>query len=332
MPVSFSAPWSRLAPRNPAFRRPLPGPALSATPILNSPAQQARFDPLRPLAFMHVPKTAGTSLMAALRELLAPCHAIGGFDRVLFGDFAEFATLGNAIRQEIHVSPDRLPAADLIAGHLAYSSLQQRYPNAQFVTVLREPFSRLLSHWLFWRGHSDEQLAPWGAWADRVRLSRLPLAAFLSSPSIACQTDNVAVRMLLWPHRWIPVDDFIDPRHDARLLAEASERLARFDLVDVLENPELPLRLQNWFGHALVLGRSNETLRMPAPLRRQLATEMNPEVFALLRVRSRLDLELWSQTARNCLPGHDPAQIREQAMLRNVARYAALMSVAPPAA
>src|SRR4051794_32048433 len=226
---------------------------------------------------MHIPKTAGMSLTAALTDTLRPHTAVVGFDRVLFGDYEDFASLDETIRRDVYLSADALPRADLIAGHMAYSSLRQRFDEAQFITVLREPISRLLSHWLFWRGFSDKQLAPWGGWADRVRQARKSLIAFLREPSVACQLDNLVVRLLLWPHPLIPVNNFIDPRHGRRLLAEARNRLAGFVLVDVVENPGLPDVLQTWLGRPFVLDRRNETGCIPESLRLPLAEELTQE-------------------------------------------------------
>jgi hypothetical protein len=275
---------------------------------------------------MHIPKTAGTSLVAALTDALRPKAVLSGFDRVLFGDYQNFASFDDAVRREVYFSADALPAADLVAGHMAYSSLRQRFPDGQFMTVLREPFSRLLSHWLYWRGLSDQQLAPWGEWADRLRQARRPLAAFLRERSVACQVDNLAVRMLLWPHPLIPVGDFIDPRHGPSLVAEARDRLAGFVLVDLVENPKLAEVLRIWLGRPFVPDRRNETGCIPEPLRRPLADELTQEALDLLAGRSSLDLMLWNEFASRCLPERDPGQARARTLLRNVARYAALLA------
>jgi hypothetical protein len=45
--------------------------------------------------------------------------------------------------------------------------------------------------------------------------------------------------MLLWPHKLIPIDDFIDARHDRTVLTEANDQLAGFAFVDGLENPQI---------------------------------------------------------------------------------------------
>lgn len=276
---------------------------------------------------MHIPKTAGTSLVAALVQSIEPRALINGLDGVLFGDFDGFSSFQAELRSHIYLTPETMPGdADLIAGHIGYTSLRQRFPAAQLFTVLREPFSRILSHWLFWRGNTEEMLAPWGSWADRVRQSYHPLAQFLSMPMLGCQIDNLAVRMLLSPHPLIPIADFIEPRHDRPLLAEAHDRLARFSFVDVVENPKLGHRLQKWLRRPLHVERRNETGGIPEPLRRPLAGELTAEAVDLLSARSRLDLELWRAVAQRRMRGRDVEQIRQQTLLQCTARYAVLMA------
>jgi hypothetical protein len=65
------------------------------------------------------------------------------------------------------------------------------------VSVPREPTSRVLFRWIFWRQHTDLTLAGLGAWADYVKLSKRPLISFLSNPLVACEVDNQILRMLL---------------------------------------------------------------------------------------------------------------------------------------
>jgi len=290
------------------------------------PIERARFKPSRPLVHMHIPKTAGTTLTAALIETLRPRTTFGGFDRVLFGDYEDFASIDKEIRRWLYISADALPAVDFVSAHMAYSTLRRAFADAQFITVLREPHTRLLSQWLYWRGTSDEILANWGRWADRVRHARRPLASFLRERSVACHVDNLGVRMLLWPNPLIPVDDFIDPRHDHSLLAEARDRLAGFAFVEVLENAELSELLQTWLGQPCVLDRRNATPRIPEQLRSSLVDELTHEALDLVTMRSRLDLELWKEVARHSLSGHDLDQVRERTLLQSVARYATLMT------
>ncbi len=286
------------------------------------------YDPSKAVVFMHVPKTAGTSMLHALREALTPRVEFWAFDRSLFGGFAAFETMRPEIRRTIIESPDELPDhAEFVSGHMALSTTKSRYPSAQFITFLREPATRLLSHWVYWRSLSDEQLAPWGAgWAAILRQSRSPLRDFLAAESAACQTDNLAVRMLLWPHPLIPDDDFIDERNDAILVQAARERLKSFSLVDAVENPRLAANMGDWLNRPFQLHRLNETRNVPAPHRTSLSAELDQGTIALLRLRSRLDFALWSMVAGRAIRDFDPVSTQTELLAGSIQRYSHLVS------
>jgi hypothetical protein len=276
---------------------------------------------------MHIPKACGTSLAAGLRAAISPEIAIAGFDRVLFGSFADFHTLGAAERALVFDRADALPRqAALVAGHFACSTLRTAFPDGQLIAVLREPVTRLMSLWMFWRRHTDAHLEGWGSWGAYVRKARLPLAVFLADPDLAAQTDNVATRMLLWPHDRIPADGFIDPAHDASLLRLARRRLDDFAFTGIAESPGVWESLAIWLGRELTMPRMNEAGSIPAGLQVPLADELDGRCLALLESRSRLDLALWEwvATASGCAA----EDARRLALLQHVARYAALMAAA----
>jgi len=291
----------------------------------------SKFDPSRPLVFMHIPKTSGTSLSSALVDLFNPPRIVIGLDRVLFGNYDDFSAIDESVRQQIYLSPGDLPDAEFVAGHMAYLTLKQRFAEAQFMTILREPCSRILSNWLYWRGQSEEHLSPWGPWADRVRLARMPLVSFLRMRSLAAHLDNLVIRMLLWPHPLVPSDNFIDPRHGRKLLAQARHRLSGFDFLDVIENPAFPDQLQRWLGRSLVLRQLNETPSVPEPLRSRLSQELTREAFELLTERSWLDLELWADVTKRFIPARELGRFQQWILLRSVARFSSKLASDIPA-
>jgi hypothetical protein len=284
-------------------------------------------DRTRPLAFMHIPKTSGSAIKSGLTAALAPVSVGSGFDHSCFGSYQDFDSIDPAVRCGIYDSPASLPPhADLVVGHIACSTLLHAYPQAQRLTLLREPFSRLLSHWLFWRQHTDTELAPWGNWANRVRVSRQPLADFLSDPTVACQTDNLTLRMLLWPHPLLPADGFIDPAHDERLVREATARLLAFDFVDIIDNGTFVDRLASWLGQRFHYEQANETQPIPVQFRSPLHRELTVDAVDLLEFRSRLDCHLWSRIAARHIPSQNVSKLRGRTILTNVARYGVLMA------
>ena len=285
------------------------------------------YDRERPVLFMHIPKTSGMALSQGLAEALQSSNTVAGFDRSLFGHFEAYDDIAPAQRRTVFLSPPGMPNdADFVCAHVAFSTLKARYPDPQCVTFLREPISRLLSHWIYWRTQSDEVLRPWGKWGERVRLARKPLIDFLSLKDIACQTDNIAIRMLLWPHRLIPDNGFIDPKNDQILLAGAIDRLHQFAYIDVIENPDFAADLGAWLGQPFTYATVNETKLVPAKLRLDLHRELTAEAFDLLDQRSRLDQKLWKMSVERRLDDQDMERLRTGTLMRTVARHVWLMT------
>jgi hypothetical protein len=224
---------------------------------------------------------------------------------------------------DVYPSPQYTPNAELVAGHFPFSALARVYPLAQYLTILREPLSRLLSHWMFWRRYTDADLEPS---QEYVKLARQPLADFLSETRLASQTDNHVVRMLLWPNPLIPNDRFIEPINDRELLRQAMARLRKFDFVDIVEGGASLLRLQRWLGYCFICGRLNETSAIPRQFRSPLESELTGEAHEYLHARSRLDLRIWSTIAANHLPEPDVRKLQERTLLTNIARYSVLMA------
>jgi hypothetical protein len=275
---------------------------------------------------MHIPKTSGSSLIASLAASLAPGRVVRGYDRSIFGAFAGFDTLAPEIREMVLYGEPCAPSdTALLAGHMSLSTLRAAYPPSAVLTVLREPVSRLLSHWLYWRHFDDGALAGWGGWADYVRKSRGSFATFLGDPTLACQTDNLAVRMLLWPNRQIPEAGFIDPASDRSLLRDAEAALGSLDFVDVVENPGLEGALRGWLGGGFVYARENEAAEMPAAMQSPLHREFTARAQSLLHQRSRLDLLLWRRVCARHAGEAGTTDVRERTIMAKVARYGALL-------
>jgi len=278
--------------------------------------RKAAFDRSRPLAFMHIPKTSGVSMTHGLTVALSPTAV--AVDTV--------KPIDERILCDLYNSPQYIPNADLVAGHFPLSTLTRTYPLAQYLTILREPLSRLLSQWLFWRQHTDADLEPLGEWGNRVKLSREPLADFLNEPRLAFQTDNLVVRMLLWPNPLVPDDQFIDPVNDRYLLSQALARLRKFDFTDIVEDDGSVDRLRCWLGYPFTYDRLNETLPLPRQFRSPLQRELTAEAYECLCARSRLDIRIWSEVAANHLSDTDVRKLQERTLLANMARYSVLMA------
>ena len=286
------------------------------------------YDPSRPVAFMHVPKTSGNALITGFLNALAPRHPMFGLDRSHFGVFQSFETMSAEIRSTIHLDLDAMPSqADFIAGHFAFSTLSAKFDGAQLIAFLREPYSRLLSHWLFLRSLSDDQLSVWGDWGKLGRrASGCTLANFLTCRPLACNVDNIAVRMLLWPHPLIPTDNFIDARDDDVLMSTATARLQHFAYTDIIENPAFQSNLQTWLGRGFSYPKVNETIGIPPERSTLLHQELTTDALALVESHTRLDIQLWMALAEQRVPAYAVQTLLRHTMMRNTARYALLMN------
>lgn len=280
----------------------------------------------RPLVFSHIPKTAGTSLRAALREVLQPPVYVEGWDLSLFGGYDGIDDVRSTMRRMIFRGPDELPAdASLVAGHIAPATTMARYPEADHITFLRVPQVRVLSQWLHNRALTELDLRHWGSTAQALRLARLPLRDYLQRPMIAPSTDNTITRFLAWPHPRLSERAFIDDRDDEAVLTAARDRLNRFAHVDVVENSAFLGRLSAWLGHDLPRTRLNERTSMPARVRPDLTAELAGEGGQLLDYRTRLDQQLWTQLAEQSLPETDAAALRAASTQQAIERYSEML-------
>jgi hypothetical protein len=273
-----------------------------------------------PIIFLHIPKCAGQAFRHSLANAVHASSILSFFDHSLFGAFDRFDTIAPELRASIYGAARQIPkAADFVGGHFAVSTARRYYPQANYCTVLREPASRLLSHWLFWRQHSDEDFESWGAhWGDRIRRARRPLVDFLRDPDLACQTDNLVVRMLLWPDPRIPANDFICASQDKALLRDAIATLRRFEFVDFVENPDCVTDVEKWIGAPFRLETVNETRQASAGFQVNLQQELTVEAHALLDERSRLDLVLWREIVERRRPNDDSLMMRTKIIISNI--------------
>jgi hypothetical protein len=62
-----------------------------------------------PIAFVHMPKSSGMALIKGLIQARKPALFVQGFDRSVFGSFADFATMDDEIRANVHLDGTSMP-------------------------------------------------------------------------------------------------------------------------------------------------------------------------------------------------------------------------------
>lgn len=285
------------------------------------------YGPGNPLVFSHIPKTAGTSLGAALAQVLRPEVAVlGGIDTALFGGYDDIEGISPIFRAGIYLSPEELPAdATLVTAHVAPATTMARYPGADHITVLRSPQVRMLSQWMHSRSLSEFTLRRWGPSGDAFRAGRQPLRGYLNHAKVAPSVDNTITRFLAWPHPALARTEFIAEVDDDALVAAAIERLDAFAHVNLLENKDFMSDISTWLGADLRDPQLNERTSVLPSMRAHLPTELDAETRELLDHRCRLDVRVWTHVAERVLPDADPAVVLDTTLERSVERYDELL-------
>lgn len=175
-----------------------------------------------PLLFVHIPKTAGTSLVAELTRHY-PTDAI-------------CLNVENLIREGSPEEVRLLSRFDLVSAHLEFETLERLLAPSRFtsLSVFREPEQQLVSHlgWIRQLGDPDRDVElaahPGYIRAAVARIDRLGLAGFLDTLTDEERRllDNCQARYLL-PQATVSAEE----RH----LESALARLQQIDLVGVTE-------------------------------------------------------------------------------------------------
>ena len=281
------------------------------------------YGPGNPLVFSHIPKSAGTSLGAALEQVLQPKVTVpGGIDTALFGGYDDLDHISPVFRAGIYLTPDDMPAdAELVTAHVSPGTTTVRYPGADHISVLRVPQVRFLSQWLHSRSLSDFTLRRWGPTGDAFRAGRLPIREYLAHPKVAPSVDNTITRFLAWPHPALHRMEFIPESDDDALYERALERLDSFAHVNLVENPRFLADISVWLGADLPQVQLNERTSVLPKYRTDLAGELDPQTRELLDHRHRIDVRLWKHVAAQVLPDTDPDVVLAKAFDKAVKRY-----------
>lgn len=164
----------------------------------------------RPLLFLHIPKTAGTSMLTGLRNMF-------GDGRVL--RLTGAATLAAQPIDDIVAAG--LDGVSCVAGHVPVYLLRHHLTRFRPFTILRNPVSRVLSLYRFLRRAEPQELA-------RLGLRHgFGLEDFLAGtePELVAQINNGMCRMLGGDESAFAVDG--GPVHDDPAMLEHSVEVLR---------------------------------------------------------------------------------------------------------
>ncbi|TGQ50725.1 hypothetical protein EN836_28025 [Mesorhizobium sp. M1C.F.Ca.ET.193.01.1.1] len=137
-----------------------------------SPAQEDLQNPKCPIAFVHIPKTAGTA-----------------FIEYLIGNIADQSRVAPPFMGDMAMTRDERSSYQLYWGHYDYFLLKATGRKFTFVTFLRHPLARAISQWKSWSNPSNlteawlNVMEPYQV--DALRFSqKATLEEFIMSPNL----------------------------------------------------------------------------------------------------------------------------------------------------
>jgi len=221
--------------------------------------------------FNHIPKTAGTSLIAIMQDVF-------GKDRVSTHiDITE--------DRDYEIDPEQFTPFVVVAGHFGVK-WHARMGDRRWLTVLREPVDRVLSTYYFWRNVAR----------PRPNAPYLDLAKTLFLNEFVSCGNRLVLQGISNGQTWQLADDLREkyrsvPESDA--LAIAKENLTRrFDFVGLSEHfDESAARLRRYLG---VPEKARcEVPRLNLTPDRRHASELRPSVIDNILELNRMDIELY---------------------------------------
>jgi sulfotransferase famil protein len=231
---------------------------------------------LHTLIFLHLPKTAGTSFKFALQELLPPgalLYEVGG------------APNHEVVRALMAMDASQRAQFKAIMAHVPYG-LHVLFPEAKYVTMLREPVARILSTYYFAKSRTEFELSN-------------KIAAGMTVEEFAADVfnDNAQVRRLLkYPD--ISRDDvFLDPpagQLKSAHLDDAKDTLERCAVVGVAERyNEFLDCVAAEFGLPFIPRREDNVTAIPWH-----REDLSEQTIDRLREISRFDIELYAHAKK----------------------------------
>lgn len=230
-----------------------------------------RYHP-RPLIFLHVPKAAGTTL----QEIIVRQYPGGkGF---------RFTGAPEREREFLAMSDAERAAYDVLTGHVAYGIHRHVPGSPVYVTMLRDPVERIISHYYFVLRKPDHYLH------DLVAGGRMSLRDYVERRA-SIELDNDQTRYFVEQPR--PTDRFVPITPD--LLERAKRNLERgFAVVGLAERfDESLVLMQGAFGWLdVTYERRNVTEDRPG------RHQIDDATLAVIRDVNRFDAELYEFAVR----------------------------------
>jgi hypothetical protein len=217
----------------------------------------------RAIVFLHIPKTAGTTLHRIIERQYRPEEL-----------YSPGLTKGHGVNELAKLSEERRAEIRMLRGHMGFGVDKHLPVPSTYMTILREPIDRVVSYYYFIRRTPDHYLH------DFVRSEESDLKAFIGSKAHV-MIDNAQTRVLsgVW--------------HGPGFGGCKNNLRDRFAVVGLTERfDETLLLMKRAFGWRNVFyARQNVSSRRPH--REKLA----PETLQAIASTNQLDIALYRYAA-----------------------------------
>jgi hypothetical protein len=223
--------------------------------------------------FVHVPKTAGSSLNAELVPILSPNHHIFvDYSRLDQRPFDEM--LNEAVERFIYLASQRRYA--YCTGHINARHVEQivaGLPDVRPITLLRDPVARFISDYRY-------QCSPMHPGNEAFKAAHPVIASYLELPG---EWNKAAAHLV--PAGLVDTGD---------AAACADHIMATFDFVGIQESYPLSLRLITTLAGAPRRPAVFKRVNTPTP---ETEVRLTPELEDRIRLRNALDVAIYEDLA-----------------------------------
>jgi hypothetical protein len=238
-----------------------------------SPRRDLMFKPRQPdssVIFLHIPKTAGTSLTKILGDQF-------GLNNTRW--------LSGSVRVRPTIAAGSAHTR-LYVGHQGFGLHAYTGRTTDYITMLRDPIERVISH--YWFVHDDLEHYLY----DMVVKARMPMADYIANPMRTPELDNGMVRMLAD----FDLEQAVPVGSSTRLLFENAKANLEtaFSWVGLVERfDESMILLADSMGWPEVPGYVRERVGKSKP-----KTPASDEIRARIAELNPLDVELFSYVVK----------------------------------
>lgn len=245
-------------------------------------------------AFMHIPKCAGSSLAT----ILTSCFKIEDvcpkkLAKVLFGSFNPRQIINKEIRDLIILDDEieSIKKYKLLTGHFALDTILDYEPKI-IITILREPRSRILSHYFFWRSLPIEVTMSWLPYSVFMYAKTQSFEEFIENSEVADQIDNLLCRQIA-DQKLIPKRRYIQEDEDECIIQNCFERINLFSYIGFNEYfGDIVQYVSDLFSSHLDSCHINKTKYQELANKNKVSA--NLELMEKLNSLTRLDQQIYS--------------------------------------